>query len=391
MSTENMPVLLDGIRTAFGRYRGALAQTSSRQLKAAVIRALLERQPELARCDGVLLGQVIQAAQGQNPARLAAADGGVNLSVPAMTLNNVCLAGLASVSDASRRIRAGEGSAYIVGGGDSMSRGPHAAVIRDGVARPSNVEFIDTTLSDGLWCSLGNEGMGELSERVNAELGIGRERQDEIAYRSQHLAAKATNSGILAIEMAGVSIEGANLSQDEGIRADSSVEKLAKLQPAFVAGGTITAGNSSQMSDGASIGAVTSMAVAERWGRKPLARIVGFAEIAGPDNSLHLKPAMAIERAVALSGLKISDIDLFEINEAFAAVVAASCDSLSIPLDVVNVNGGAIAVGHPLGGTGFRLLLTLAHELNRRQGRYGVASLCGGGGQGYAVLIERIN
>ncbi len=390
MNTIDTPVLLDGLRTPFGRLRGTLSELSSRQLNAYVIRALIERQPELARCDGVLLGQVLQAAQGQNPARLAAADGGVEWTVPAITLNSVCLAGLASVADASRRILAGEGSLYLVGGGDSMSRAPHAAVVRPGAARPGDVQMIDTMVRDGLWCSLTDEGMGEVSEQANVKLGIGREIQDEIAYRSQHLAAEATEQGRLAAEIVPVELGKINLASDEGIRADTTREKLAQLRPAFAEQGTITAGNASQMSDGATIGAVSSMATAERLGRRPLARILAWAEIAGPDNSLHLKPAQAIELALERAGLRIGDIDLFEINEAFAAVVAASCERLSVPLDLVNVNGGAIAIGHPLGGTGLRLLLTLAHELDRRGGRYGVASLCGGGGQGFAMVIERI-
>lgn len=390
MKAADTPVLLDGLRTPFGRLRGALSELSSRQLNAYVIRALIERQPELARCDGVILGQVLQAAQGQNPARLAAADGGVEWTVPAITLNSVCPAGLASVADASRRIRAGEGNLYLVGGGDSMSRAPHAAVVRPGAARPGDIQMIDTMVRDGLWCSLTDEGMGDVSERANVELGIGREIQDDIAYRSQHLAAEATEMGRLGREIVPVELGKITLASDEGIRPGTPREKFAQLPPVFAAQGSITAGNASQMSDGATIGAVSSMATAERLGRRPMARILAWAEIAGPDNSLHVKPAQAIERALERAGLRIGDIDLFEINEAFAAVVAASCERLSVPLDLVNVNGGAIAIGHPLGGTGLRLLLTLAHELDRRDGRYGVASLCGGGGQGFAMVIERL-
>lgn len=391
MTAHSIPVLLAGVRTPFGRMQGALSALSSRQLSAAAIRALLEQVPALARCDGVLLGQVLQAAQGQNPARLAAADAGVDWSVPAITLNSVCLAGLASVADASRRIRCGEGEAFLVGGGDSMSRAPHAALLREGMARPGNVELVDTLVHDGLWCSLGGEGMGMLSERANRALGIGREIQDELALRSQRLAAQATEAGRLAREIAPVRVGEVALERDEGIRADATLEKLQGLSPAFLPEGSITAGNASQMSDGASVGALTSLAYAERLGRRPLARIVACAEIAGPDNSLHLKPALAVELALERAGLTLSDMALFEINEAFAAVVVASQQRLGIPLDLVNVNGGAIAVGHPLGGTGFRLLLTLAHELDRRQGRYGVASMCGGGGQGFAIVIERVS
>jgi acetyl-CoA C-acetyltransferase len=300
------------------------------------------------------------------------------------------LAGLSSVADASRRIRTGEGEAYIVGGGDSMSQAPHASVIRDGVARPASVELVDTMVKDGLWCSLGNEGMGELAERSNQALGIHREVQDEIALRSQKLAAAATDRGRLALEIVPINSSQAHLAEDEGIRPGVSLEKLERLAPAFASHGTITAGNASQMSDGSSVGALTSFAYSEKVGRAPLARIIALAEVAGPDSSLHLKPAAAIEAALERAGLSLANVDLFEINEAFAGVVEASRRELSIPLDVVNVNGGAIALGHPLGGSGFRLLLTLAHELEQRQSQFGVAALCGGGGQGIAIVIERM-
>ena len=384
------PVLLDGVRTPFGRLKGALSGLPARELGAVAVRGLLARQPELTSCDGVLYGSVLQAGQGQNPARLVATSAGVDPSVPAATLNSVCLAGLSSVADASRRIATGEGDAYVVGGGDSMSQAPHTALLREGVSRPGPVQFVDTLVKDGLWCSVGEEGMGDVAERSNDELGIGRDVQDDIAMRSQQLAAEATDSGRLALELVSVSTGGIALAEDEGIRRGVSREKLGTLRPVFREDGTITAANASQMSDGASVGAVTSLAYAERLGRAPLARIVAFAEVAGPDNSLHLKPAMATRAALERAGLDLADVDLFEINEAFAGVVEASRRELSIPLDVVNVNGGAIAVGHPLGGTGFRLLLTLAHELQQRQARYGVASLCGGGGQGFAVVLERV-
>ena len=384
------PVLLDGVRTPFGRLKGALSGLPARELGAVAVRGLLARNPELTGCDGVLYGSVLQAGQGQNVARLVAASAGVDLSVPAATLNSVCLAGLSGVADASRRIATGEGDAYLVGGGDSMSQAPHTALLREGVPRPGPVELVDTLVRDGLWCSVGEEGMGDVAERSNDDLGIDRDVQDDIALRSQQLAAGATDSGRLALEIVPISSGGSELTEDEGIRRGVSREKLGTLRPAFREDGSITAANASQMSDGASVGAVTSAAYAERLGRAPLARIVAFAEVAGPDNSLHLKPATATRAALKRAGLDVTDVDLFEINEAFAGVVEASRRELSIPLDIVNVNGGAIAVGHPLGGTGFRLLLTLAHELQLREARYGVASLCGGGGQGFAVVLERI-
>ncbi len=391
MTDSTTPVLLDGVRTPFGRYRGVLSHLTSRDLMAHAIRALVARTPELERPDGVMLGQVLQGAQGQNPARLAACSGGVDWTVPATTTNSVCLAGLSTVSDAIRRIRLQEGSAYIVGGGDSMSRAAHAAVLRQGLRRPGPMEFVDTMVFDGLWCSLTDEGMGEVSERANTELGVKRDAQDGLAARSHRLAAGATDEGRLRDEIVPVALDDASVDADEGIRRDATPERLARLRPAFAADGSITAGNASQMSDGASVGAVTSLEMAERLGRRPLARLIACAEVAGPDTMLHLKPAMAARRALERAQLRLSDIDLFEINEAFAGVVVASCEELDVPLDRVNINGGAIALGHPLGGTGFRLLLTLARSLHQQQARYGVASLCGGGGQGFAIVIERMS
>ncbi|GAB3684097.1 acetyl-CoA C-acyltransferase [Salinisphaera aquimarina] len=389
MSPEQTPVLLDGIRTPFGRYQGALRDVSARDLTAHAIRHLLARHETFTQADGVLLGSVLQAGQGQNPARLAAAAAGVDWQVPAMTLNNVCLAGLASVADAARRIQLGEGQRYIVGGGDSMSRAPHARLLRQADQRPGPIDFTDVMMKDGLWCSLTDEGMGELSERANRDLAIERAAQDEYAVASHQRAAAATEAGFLAGEIAPLTVGDVTVEADEGIRADTSIEKLARLRPAFGESGSITAASASQLSDGASAGLVCSQAVADAAGIESLGRIVAFAEVAGPDNTLHLKPARAIELALARAQLKLSDIDVLEINEAFAAVVVASCRELGLSVEQVNVNGGAIALGHPLGGTGLRLLLTAARELKRRNGRYALAGLCGGGGQGYAVIIER--
>lgn len=378
------PVLLDGIRTPFGRFRGGLSGVPTRELLATPIRTLIERHPALATPDGVLFGQVLQAGHGQNPARLAAAAGGVAWTAPAATLNNVCLAGLETACEASRRIQLGEGSTYLVGGGDSMTRAAHAALVRPDL-KQGPIELVDTMVIDGLWCGLTKEGMGELSERANTELGITRDAQDTIAMRSHQRATAAVASGLLTEEIVSV----AGIDGDEGIRADTTDEALASLTAAFVTAGTITAGNASQMSDGATVGAIVSLEEADHMGTEPLAYIVAFAEIAGPDNTLHRKPAAAVRAVCERANMALGDLDLLEINEAFAAVVAASVDDLGVPMNIVNVNGGAIALGHPLGGTGLRLLLTLARELSRRDLRYGVAALCGGGGQGLAVLIER--
>lgn len=383
--TDHVPVLLDAIRTPFGKFRGGLSGVGTRELVATAIGALLHRHPSLSTLDGVLLGQVLQAGHGQNPARLAAAEAGISWTVPAATLNNVCLAGLATVSDASRRIRLGEGSVYVVGGGDSMSRALHAGMLREGV-QTGPEGFIDTLIVDGLQDGLTGEGMGALSERANTELGVTREAQDAIAAASHQRAVNARDKGWLDEEI----VPTGGVTADEGIRPSTDLEALARLRPAFKEEGTITAGNASQMSDGATVGIVTSLENADRMGIAPLVHVMGSVEVAGPDNTLHLKPAAAIRTVCERSGVSVSQLDLIEINEAFAGVVVASMTDLAVPADIVNVNGGAIALGHPLGGTGLRLLLTLSRELVRRDARYGVAALCGGGGQGLAVLVKRV-
>lgn len=379
--------ILDALRTPFGKYLKGLSSLSSRQLGARVLEALLERHPELVHADGVILAQVLQGGAGQNPARQVAVDGGVSTRTPAITLNNVCLGGMAAMADASRRIRLGEGTAYVVGGMDSMSRAPHAGLIRQGPSM-AQAELVDTLSVDGLWCALEDSSMGHLSERVNTELGIGREAQDDIALRSHRTAREARDDGRLADEIVPLEVNGESIVHDDGIRDDARLDSLGALRPVFDAHGTITAGNASQMTDGASIGAVVAQSLADEWGREPLALVRGYAEVAGPDASLHLRPAEAIEKVLDTAGLRVQDLAVIEINEAFAGVVEASRRQLSVPLDIVNVNGGAIALGHPLGGTGLRLVMAAARELRRRGERYAVASMCGGGGQGAAALIE---
>lgn len=380
-------VILEGVRTPFGKWKGMLSKLDAKEIGALAVNELLQRVPEAKEADGVLLGQVLQAGQGQNPAKRVASDAGVSLSVPAITLNSVCLAGLASVSDAARRIHFGEGDLYITGGFDSMTRAPYTADVRQEQSMGS-LQLTDTLSSDGLWCTLSDESMGVLTDSKNKEFNISREDQDRYAQLSQERAAEALQEGRLQDEIVPITLKGQAFNTDEGIRANSSLEKLATLKPAFVEGGTITAGNASQMTDGASAGIISSEKKAEALGREPLARILGWSEVSGPDTSLHTKPAQAIRAVLEKTNLTLNDIDLFEINEAFASVVIASCRELDIGYERVNVNGGAIAIGHPLGGTGFRLALTLAHELRRRGGGKGIASLCGGGGQGMALLIE---
>ncbi|MCP3028567.1 acetyl-CoA C-acyltransferase [Halobacillus sp. A5] len=377
-------VLLDGTRTPFGKWKGALSKLSAVDLGEKALAALLERQPEAKQADGVLLAQVIQAGQGQNPARQAAYKAGLDPAVPAITLNNVCLGGIATIADASRRIQLKEGEYYVVGGFDSMTNAPHTAPVRT-TSSIGHTRLTDTLLNDGLWCSLTDVSMGALTDEKNRSFDINREDQDDYSALSQQRAAHAQSNQRLSDEISPIS---ELLEQDEGVRAGTTSEKLASLSPAFSKDGTITAGNASQMTDGASIGIVTSEQKARELGKTPLAEIVDWSEVAGPDASLQTKPSQAIKHLLDKHSLTTDDIDLYEINEAFASVVIASCRDLGIDYSRVNVNGGAIALGHPLGGTGFRLILTLAHELKRRGGGKGIASLCGGGGQGMAILIE---
>ncbi|UOQ92593.1 acetyl-CoA C-acyltransferase [Halobacillus shinanisalinarum] len=358
-------VILDGVRTPFGKWKGGLSKLGAKDLGVQATRALMERVPEALNADGVILAQVLQAGQGQNPARAVAAGAGVSWAVPAITINNVCLAGVASVADAARRIKLEEGQLYIVGGFDSMTNAPHVATLRNGLAT-GPVEFTDTLINDGLWCSLTDSSMGGLTDIQNEERNIKREEQDQYALDSQLKAARAQEQGLFNDEIVPVHVGSKQLAGDEGIRPQSTLDKLSSLVPAFRERGTITAGNASQMTDGASVGVVASESYAQTIGKTPLARVIGWSETAGSDSSLHTKPADAIAKLFKRYQLTKDDIDLFEINEAFASVALASIDELGLDPQKVNVNGGAIAIGHPLGGTGFRLVLTLIHELKRR-------------------------
>ncbi|TAM90527.1 MAG: thiolase family protein [Candidimonas sp.] len=380
---EREAYLLDGVRTPFGKYGGALASLDSIELGTCVISEMIRRHPEARHADGALFGVVVQAGLGQNPARIAATRAGVALTTPALTLNSVCLASLESACEAARRIRGGEGQEYLVGGFDSMSRVVSFIPGDDSTAQePRSALF-----HDGLDCALTGLSMGVLSDGCNHDLQITREVQDDWAFRSQIRAADGApireHDELMVVRTpAGV------VTSDQGIRADTSREKIRALKPAFTTDGTITAANASQMSDGASAGLVVSGARLAQLDAVPLARIVDWASVAGPDATLHLQPARAIQKLLAQRRLSVDDIALFEINEAFAGVVVASMRELGLAEASVNVNGGAIALGHPLGATGFRLLLTLALEMRRRKVRRGIATLCGGGGQGLAVLIE---
>ena len=371
-------VLVDGARTPIGRFGRALADVDPIDLGAHAVRETLARCPGLVP-DHILMGNVLQAANGQNPARQAAIRGGVARTTPGTTVNDVCLASMTSVALAAGLVREGEADCVLVGGFDSMSRAPHE------VRRAPGDAPLDLMVNDGLYCSIEDVGMGELSDAENARLEVTRAAQDMLALRSHERAAAATAEGRLAEEIAPLP----ELAQDEGIRTDTSLQRLAALEPAFGAGGTITAGNASQMSDGGAAGIVTTAAHARGQGLEPLAEIAGRALVAGPDSSLHLRPAEASARLLERFGLQPGDVDLWEINEAFAGVVVASCAALGIDPERVNVNGGAVALGHPLGASGMRLVLTLGYEMRRRDAKLGVATLCGGGGQGEALLLRR--
>lgn len=374
--------LLEGVRTPFGKYRGVLGALDSLDLGACVIREMIRRHPEASRPDGALFGVVVQAGLGQNPARVAATRAGVAMTTPALTLNSVCLASLESACEATRRIHGGEGDTYLVGGFDSMTR----AVFFTREGRDASATE-SALFHDGLDCALTGQSMGVLSDQCNQDLVISREDQDAWAFQSQVRAARAATV-CERDELIPVETPDGIVHADQGIRPQADLARMRALKPAFTDGGTITAANASQMSDGASAGLVVSGRWLKRSGGAPLARIVDWATVAGPDATLHLQPARAIRRVLERQGLTFDDIDLYEINEAFAAVVVASMRDLGLDPARVNVNGGAIALGHPLGATGFRLLLTLALEMRRRNVHWGIATLCGGGGQGLAVLVE---
>jgi acetyl-CoA C-acetyltransferase len=387
------PVIIGGARTAIGRLLGSLAGFSAAELGGFAISGALGRAGIApADVEYVIMGHVLQAGTGQITARQAAVKAGIPMSTPATTVNKVCLSGLDAIAQAADLIRLGEFDVIVAGGMESMTNAPHVLKGSRKGYKYGAVELLDSMAADGLTDAFDGLSMGESTDRHNARRGITRQQQDEFAARSQQRAARAAKDGLLADEIIPVEISSragtAVFSADEGIRGDTTVESLAKLRPAFGADGTITAGTSSQISDGAAAVIVTSRAAAARLGASILAEVGAFGTVAGPDNSLHLQPSNAIARALGKAGLAVGDLDLIEINEAFAAVGIASMAELGVSPDIVNVNGGAIALGHPLGASGTRIALTLACELRRRGGGLGVAALCGGGGQGSALLLR---
>jgi acetyl-CoA C-acetyltransferase len=387
-------VIGGGARTAVGRLLGSLSGFSAADLGGIVIREALQRAGVPAeRVDYVIMGQVLQAGAGQIPARQAAVAAGVPMTVPALTINKVCLSGLDAIALAAQLIRAGEFDVVVAGGMESMSQAPHLLPGARQGFRFGSAELVDSMALDGLTDAFDHLSMGESTERHNAQLGISREEQDEFAARSHQRAAEAIKNGLLTDEIVAVEVpqrrgDPVRFDTDEGVRADSTAQALSRLRPAFAENGTITAGSASQISDGACAVVVMSAEAASAAGAPVLAEIGAYGCVAGPDNSLQSQPANAIAHALGKAGLTVADLDLIEINEAFAAVAIQSMRDLGVGPDKVNVNGGAIAIGHPIGMSGARIALHLVYELRRRGGGLGAAALCGGGGQGDALLLR---
>jgi acetyl-CoA C-acetyltransferase len=387
-------VIVAGARTPMGRLLGSLKDFSGTQLGGFAIKGALDRAgvaPEQVQY--VIMGQVLTAGAGQIPARQAAAAAGIPMSVPALTINKVCLSGLDAIALADQLIRAGEFDIVVAGGQESMTQAPHLLSKSRSGFKYGDVAMLDHMAHDGLFCAFDQVAMGSSTEKYNSRYGVTRERQDEFAARSHQLAAAAAKNGVFAEEIVPVAVpqrkgDPVILDADEGIRGDTTPETLSKLRPAFASDGTITAGSASPISDGAAAVVVMSKAKAEELGLTWLAEIGAHGVVAGPDASLHEQPSNAIKAALARENLTPADLDLVEINEAFAAVGLVSTDQLGISADKVNVNGGAIALGHPIGMSGARLALHLALELKRRGGGVGAAALCGGGGQGDALIIR---
>ncbi len=380
-------VIVAGARTPFGRFGGAFKDVPATSLGAHAIRAALERSGVQGKdVDYVIMGQVLQAGAGQITARQAAIEAGIPQEVPAITINKVCLSGLNAIALADQLIRAGEVEVVVAGGMESMSEAPYLLPKARFGARMGDTEMVDSMVRDGLWSTFTKQHMGESSDEVNQELELSREDQDAWAARSHQRAASAwSNGGALKDEVVPV----LKLERDEGIRPETTVESLAKLTPAFKKNGTITAGNASQISDGAAAVVVMSQERARKMGAEPLVEIVAHGMSADRYAWLHTVPALALSNALKKAGLEVEDLDLVEINEAFAAVALNATRMLAIDEDRVNVNGGALALGHPIGASGARLVLTLANELKRRGLRTGAAALCGGGGQGDALIVRR--
>jgi len=394
-SADHDIVIVAAARTPQGRLKGQLASFTAVQLGALAIRgALTQASVAPDAVDAVIVGQVLAAGSGQNAARQAAIGAGIGWDVPAHSVNKVCLSGLTAIIDAARMIRTGDAAVVVAAGMESMTRAPHLLMgSRDGWTYGS-VEVLDHLAYDGLTDAYDRESMGASTERHNARFALTRRAQDEVAALSHQRAAAAQAAGVFDDEIVPVSVpqrrgEPLTVTADEGIRPDTTVETLGALRAAFAEGGSITAGNSSQISDGASAVVVTTRATADAHGWPVLATVGASGQTAGPDNSLQAQPARAIERACEKQGMAPSDLDFVEINEAFGAVVARSQTELGLSSDIVNIHGGGIAIGHPIGASGTRLVVHAVHELARRGSGNAAIGLCGGGGQGEALILTR--
>jgi len=390
-----MGAVITGIaRTPLGKFGGALAPLRAVTLGSEAIKGALQRSKlDPARIDEVIFGQVLQAGEGQITARQAAVGAGVPMTVPSTTVNKVCLSGMTAIAMADRSVRLGEASFVIAGGMESMSNAPYLTPSARWGARMGDAQLIDVMMHDGLWCAFDHCAMGESSDSKNAALGISREQQDAWAAESHRRAVQAVEAGAFDNEIVPVLVpqrkgDPVAVKLDEGIRPDTTVESLSRLRPAFSPEGTTTAANASQISDGAAAVIVADRAAAEAAGLPILAEIVAYGQVGGPDATLQERPAEALSLALKKAGMAPGDLDLVEINEAFASVALWSTHMLDLDHDKVNVNGGAIALGHPIGATGARLIVTLVNEMKRRGGGIGAATLCGGGGQGDALIIK---
>jgi acetyl-CoA C-acetyltransferase len=390
-------VILNGARTPIGKLSGGLSSFAATDLGGFAISSALERagvSPD--QVDYVFMGQVLQAGAGQITARQAAVNAGIPMSVPGTTINKVCLSGLNAIYLADQMIQSGDADIVVAGGMESMSQAPYLLPgARDGY-RIGDKSVIDSMMYDGLFCAFDQVAMGAGTEKYAASAGLERGPQDELAAASHERAARAHKDGLFDNEIVKVEVPQRRgdpivVDTDEGVRAGTSAESLGELRPAFDKAGNITAGNASQISDGGCAVIVTSKAKAEELGITPLGEVAGYGQVAGPDSSLLTQPARAIKQAAEKTGTAIGDIDLFELNEAFAAVGLASMDDLGITDEITNVNGGAVALGHPVGMSGTRLALHLLLELQRRGGGTGAAALCGGGGQGDAILLRTMS
>jgi acetyl-CoA C-acetyltransferase len=381
-------------RTPIGRYGGALKPLRAVDLGGEAIRVAVERsKTDPAQFDEVVFGHVLQAGEGQITSRQAAVKGGLPMTVPSLTVNKVCLSGMSAIALADRAIKLGDSKFILAGGMESMSNAPHVSRETRWGARMGDVEMVDVMQHDGLFCAFDKCTMGESSDQKNERLGVGREEQDAWAARSHQLAEQATKNGQFAKEITPVEVpqrkgDTVEIGTDEGIRPGATAESMAGLRPAFTMSGTITAGNASQISDGAAAVVVADRDAAEAVGAPILAEILAYGQVGGVDATLHERPAEALLIALKKAGLEPGDLDLVEINEAFAAVALWSARMLDLPESKVNVNGGAVALGHPLGATGARLVVTLINALRHRGGGIGAATLCGGGGQGDAIVMR---